>query len=268
MFKKVLLISLIFIILFTLKIEAGLIVKSHLVHQFEVDDDEKKVGEIILENDSNNQIMVRLYKRDYSFNAKGENFYGKPGINSRSNAEWILLPVRSLSISPFAKESLQYIINIPDKKLKGTYWCMLMVEEYDPQIKNGNKIIESKFNHKVRYGIQIVTNLGRKENVKIEYKNPEVKKESEKEYIFGVDIINEGIFELKIKPKIIVVNENTGKIMNTYKGKQTRLYPDTSIAVKEKISLDRNIPYKVIVIVGNSRRGYYGKEYSMGVVSD
>lgn len=268
MFKKILLISLFLLILFTIKIEAGLIVNSKLVHQFDVGAGEKKLGEIVLKNDTENEIMVRLYKRDYSFNAKGNTFYRKPGFNSRSNAEWILLPERSLSISPFAKERVQYIVNIPDKKLKGTYWCMVMVEEYDPQIKNGNKNIENKFNHKVRYGIQMVTNLGQKEKVKIGHRNPKVKKESEKEYIFDIDIINKGIFELKMIPQIIVVNENTGEIMNKYKKKQVRLYPGTSIAVKEKISLDKDISYKIIVIVGNNRRGYHGKEYSIGVVSD
>src|SRR6056297_464997 len=104
MIKKVLLTSLLIIILFTIKIEAGLIVKSKLVHQFEVKAGRKKLGKIVLKNNSKDEIKVRLYKRDYSFNAKGKNFYRKPGMNLRSNAEWISLQKRSFRISPFTKE--------------------------------------------------------------------------------------------------------------------------------------------------------------------
>lgn len=269
MFKKVLLFALLILIIFTIKIKAGLIVNSKLVHQFETSAGEKKMGKIILENNSKDEIMVRLYKRDYSFNAEGKNFYRKPGLNTGSNAEWILLQESSIRISPFAKESVQYVINIPDKQpLKGTYWSMLMVEEYDSQIKSGNETIKNNFKNKVRYGIQIVTNLGKKEDLKIEYRNPEVKTEREKEYSFGIDIINKGIFELITKPQIIVINKNTGEIMNKYIKKQVRLYPSTSIRVEEKIFLNKNSPYKILVLVGNNRRGYYGKEYSIGVVSD
>ena len=268
MLKRVLLIFLLLIILFSLKIEAGLIVKSKLVHQFEVKAGRKKLGKIVLKNNSKDEIKVRLYKRDYSFNAKGKNFYRKPGMNLRSNAEWISLQKRSFRISPFTKEKVQYVIDIPDKNLKGTYWCMLMVEEYGSQIKNDNEVILRKFKHKVRYGIQIVTNLGEKTDVQIKYKNPEISKINEKEYAFDIDIINKGIFELIMKPQIIVVNDNTGEIINIYKNKQIRLYPDTSIPIKEKIYLVANISYKIIVIGGNNRRGYHGKEYSIGEVND
>lgn len=270
MIKKSLLILLTFIILFTININAALIVNSKLYHQFEAEYGEKKVGEVILKNDSKNEIMVRLYKRDYSFNAKGKSFYRNPGTNSRSNAGWILLQKRSLSIAPFEKERVQYKVNIPnEKKLKGTYWSMVMVEEYKSEVQNNNnKNSERNFKQKIRYGIQIVTNFGRKEEVKIVYENPEIVKSMEKDYIFGIDIVNKGIFELKMKPQIIIVNENTGEIMKKYKKKQVRLYPATSITVEEKIILDKTIPYKILVIGGNNRRGYYGKEYSIGVVSD
>ena len=268
MFKKVLLISLLFLILFTIKIEGGLIVNSKLVHQYEVDVGEKRLGEIVLKNNSKNKIMVRLYKRDYSFNAAGKNFYSSPGINPHSNAEWLLLKKQLFSIPPFGKKSIKYIINIPDKMLKGTYWSMVMIEEYETQSENSNNFIKSKVNQNVRYGIQIVTNLGEKGKMNIEYKKPEVKMLKENKYIFRIDIVNKGIFELKTNPQIIIINKNTGEIVNTYERKQIRLYPNTSIAVKEKISLDKKIPYKIIAIVGNNRRGYYGKEYSIGVEKD
>lgn len=269
MFKKAFLILLFIIIIFTIKIEAGLIVNSKLAHQFEGETGEKKTGEIILENNSKNDIRVRLYKKDYSFNAKGKSFYRKPGRNSRSNAEWILFQKRSLSLSPFEKVTVKYIINIPDRqKLKGTYWSMVMVEEYEPQEKSGSKITERNFKQEIRYGIQIVTNFGKKENLKIEYKNPEVIKKKGEDYTFEIDIINKGIFELKMKPQIILINENTGEIIKKYKKKQVRLYPSTSIAIKEKIILDKTIPCKILVVVGNNRRGYYGEEYSIGVVRD
>jgi hypothetical protein len=264
MFKKVLLISLILLILFTLKIEAGLIVKSKLVHQFEVGAGDKKERKIMLENNSKHEIKVRLYKRDYSFNAKGKSFYRKPGINSRSNAKWIYLQNQSLSISPFEKVSVRYKISIPDKQnLKGTYWSMIMVEESDYKVNKEREAVESHFKHKVRYGIQIVTNLGRKSDIKIEYKNPEVKKKNDKDYNFAIDILNKGIFELKMKPQVIIFNENTGAIIDKYIKNQVRLYPAASIAVKEDISLDKNVPYRIIVIVGNNGRGYFGKEYSI-----
>ncbi|MCF8001046.1 MAG: hypothetical protein K9K76_04220 [Halanaerobiales bacterium] len=268
MSKKVLLISLLFLILFTIKIEGGLIVNSKLVHQYEVKVGEKRYGEIKLKNDSKNEIMVRLYQRDYSFNSAGENFYNNPGSNSSSNAEWMLLQEQLITLPPFGKKSFQYIITIPDKRLKGTYWSMVMIEEYKIHSTNGNEILKSQVNQNVRYGIQIVTNLGKKGNMKLEYKNPEVIMHENNKYIFRIDIVNNGIFELITKPKIIVTNEKTGEIVNTYERKQIRLYPNTSIAVKEKISLDKNVPYKIIVIVGNNRRGYYGKEYSIGVGSD
>ncbi len=269
MFKKVLLILLFIIIIFTIKIEASLIVNSKLAHQFEGEIGKKKVGEIILENNSNNDIRVRLYKKDYSFNANGKSFYRTPGMNSRSNAEWILLQKRSLSLAPFEKVDLKYIIDIPDRqRLNGTYWSMIMVEEYEPQEKNGSKITEKNFKQKIRYGIQIVTNFGKKEDVKIEYKNSEVIKESGEDYTFEIDIINKGIFELKMKPHIILINESTGKIIKKYKKKPVRLYPSTSIAIEKKLILDKTIPYKILVVVGNNRRGYYGEKYSIGGVSD
>ena len=126
----------------------------------------KYKGVIILRNPDDEPADVRLYQTDYTFNYDGKSDYGDPGIKPRSNASWLMLSPTRLTIPAKETAEVSYIIKVPkDQELNGTYWSMIMVEPIatpppPDTTKTGKEKVKMGIMTIIRYGIQIITNIG------------------------------------------------------------------------------------------------------------
>ncbi len=253
-------------ILFSLNVKANFIVNSSLTQEFKVEDQKVVSGNIVVQNLSNKETKVKLYKRDYTFNAKGKNYYYKPGKIERSNANWIKLAQQRITLEPQQKKSLEYKIVIPQKAVrKGTYWSMLMVEKIPNQRKNLENLKEIKVRQSIRYGVQIITDFTGNQKINLSYQDSKLKKIKGSNYLFKVAIKNTGISDLKARIKILLIARNSGEIIKEFKKDMHRIFPATSINVTQQIKLKRKVPYQLVLLLGNEEDGYFGKKYLLEV---
>lgn len=263
--KKYLIIGSLLIFLFiTLNVKAGLVVNSKLIHEYQLDNDQIETGIIKLRNTSKKPIIVKLYKRDYSFNAEGINYYKKAGYNQRTNTDWISLSKLQLTILPFNTEEIKYRIKTPkDKKLQGTYWSMIMVET----VSKGKEMIKETidFKQKIRYGVQIITNFAKKKKINLKFNKPTFKKEVKDKYSFSTELLNQDIFDIVTEIKLIIIDNSSKEIVKEVKKQPNRLYPNTSIKISDQHNFNKKGKYQIVLIVGNKNRGYIGKKYLVEV---
>jgi hypothetical protein len=251
-----------------MNIQGQILVKSKLTQRYQLNPGSISEGKIIVKNNSKQKTLVRLYKRDYSFDYNGNNYYSKPGSNKRTNSEWIYLSKNEIKLLPLEEKIIKYMIKIPESKnYSGTYWSMIMVEQNsiisDSNSNNHKQNIGFKQN--IRYGVQIITNFSTNEKINLVYKDAEVKKVSSNTYKFKLAVLNNNIYLLDCSSKLILINRNTGNIKSEYVSKKRKLYPNTSIKIEKGFNLKENIPYKIVAITGNEKYGYHGKEYTVEV---
>jgi hypothetical protein len=257
------------LIVISVNTEAKLIINSSLSQEYDVNNNEIIEGEIIAKNSSNRTIKVRLYKRDYTFNAAGENYYEKPGSHHRSNAGWINIYKRKITIKPYETKTIGYQIKVPKaNKFNGTYWSMIMVEEYGNSREKQTSAEKIAVSQNIRYGIQVITDFNKKQEVRLEYQNPMIKEVQENRYLFEVDVFNKGVKALKASLKLLLLNSNNGEILKEVKLKPRRIYPDTSINVSEEFKINKDNKYKLILLLGNDEKGFFGKEYLFEINDD
>lgn len=263
--KKYTIIILIFLLVITIKTEAGLVLNTRLCHIYEIGKKEILTGKIKLKNTSNQKIKVRLYKRDYTFNFRGENFYKEPATLKRSNATWVKLDRNNVILKAKQKKNVSYRVKIPSRDgLRGTYWSMIMVEEIPLRISVNNDNQVNMYQN-VRYGIQVITNFQEKGKLKLHFQDPSFKKLENDQYFFTVNVFNKGITAINSKTRIILVDKASGKVLNKFKQEYARIFPDSSIKVKQKFNLTDKKEYRIIILIGNNERGYNGQKYMVAV---
>jgi|GEM_PF-2700069 hypothetical protein len=268
MLKRITIITLLVLIVCSVNLKAQIIIKSKLTQDYQLQEGVTREGKIVIKNTSKQKTAVKLYKRDYSFNANGNNYYRKPGSNKRSNAEWIFLDKNMITLLPFEEKTVNYLIKVPDKKKYfGTYWSMIMVEKVRiTSVTDKNNSDQSiGFKQSIRYGIQIITNFSINKKLNLEYKNLKIKKQDSNTYNFELTVLNKDNYLLDSNSRLILINKNNGNVINEFVSPKRKLYPNTSIKVRKDFYLKDNIPYKIVAITGNNNSGYYGREYIVEV---
>ncbi|MGM0446531.1 MAG: hypothetical protein ACQEQH_08980, partial [Bacillota bacterium] len=237
MLKKVIIITLLVLIIFSVNLKAQIVIKSKLTQEYKLKEGITREGKIVIKNTSKQKTFVKLYKRDYSFNANGNNYYSKPGLNQRSNAEWIFLDKKMITLLPFEEKSVKYVIKVPDnKKYSGTYWSMIMVEKDRSVSGTGINNLDQNigFKQSIRYGIQIITNFSIDEKLNLRYKNVEIKKGDGNRYKFELTVLNNNNYLVDSFNKLVLINKNNGDIIKEYVFQKRKLYPNTSIKLKKE----------------------------------
>ena len=255
-----------FLVIFTLKAEANLLINSSLSQEFNVDNKNFVKGKIKVNNTSNKKINIRLYKRDYTFSAAGNSYYTQPGKVERSNADWIKIGKKNITLAPFEQKDLKYKIEIPPNIIKkGTYWSMIMVEEYKEEKLDNNISPEIGVQQNIRYGIQIITDFKNNRKIDLSFRKAELNRVQAEKYLFAVDIYNNGISFLNARLKLLLVNNKTGEILKEFSEDMQRIYPNTSIKIAKSFTLEEKDSHKLILLLGNEKDGYFGKKYKFEV---
>lgn len=235
--------------------DAGITPVGEMTHEKTAKSGERYQGTIVLQNTDANPVEVKVYQTDYSFDADGSSHYGEAGGLPRSNAKWIRLSRELVKVPPKATERIDYDVRIPaDKGLNGTYWSMIMVE---PIAAGSRESVGSlpenttAISQTLRYGIQVVTNLGKGGATQLQFSNPRLVKEDGLRY-FAIDVANTGQRSLRSALWLELYSEN-GKPVGKFQGEARRLYPGTSSSYR--IDIGKTPVGKYLGMVGADGTG-------------
>lgn len=224
-------------------------------------------GQIVIKNDSNSPTEIKIYQRDYKFNYKGENFYSRPGKEQRSNANWITFSPHKFIVPPQQKVVVKYSVKLPDDpNLNGTYWSMLMVEKIPPGSAESTISAEDEKHHIgirqiIRYGIQMVTQIGSTGERKLEFIGTRLLKEENKR-VLEIDIENTG--QRWLRPFLWTeLYDSSGNYVGRFDARRRRLYPHTSVRYQLDFSDLPKGDYKALVIADAGQDYIFGANYKL-----
>ncbi|MDZ7723179.1 MAG: hypothetical protein U5R06_10340 [candidate division KSB1 bacterium] len=243
-------------------VHSGIVVLGGLTHEQQLSPGEEYKGVVELENLTDEPGRVRIYQTDYFFNAAGETHYPEPGSLDRSNAEWIEFTPKELIIEPRQRTVVNYQLTVPESEsLSGTYWSMLMVEnvpEIDPdQIRDDAVTVQSR----IRYGIQMVTNIGATGTKKITFLQTEFV-EKENRFFLQVDYENKGTRILRPLMNLEVYNDD-GELVGRFEHKKQKSYPGTSNRIHIELEDVQTGTYQALLIADCGQDDLFGIRFTL-----
>jgi len=264
-------IAVIFILIFSSHtIEASIRVTEGLSREFTLNPGEVIQASITIKNSGEEPQEVKIYLRDYHYTREGITSYGQPGTRERSNADWLQLnPEEKITIPPQGETDVHYTITVPpDADLKGTYWCMLMVEPEegielieDPetglQVQTGIRQIS-------RYGIQIRTHIGDTGTEELVVLDRRLVQGPEGKKYLELDLENTGERWFRIETRAEFYDQD-GFLKDKLEGPTASLYPGTSVRRRIDISDIDPGSYEVLVIFEGGRDRVWGALYTLTV---
>lgn len=213
-----------------------------------------------LKNLGSELAQAKIYQTDYLFYSDGRNIYGKPGQDPRSNAKWVGLSDDFIAIPPKGTATLDYTIHVPTGAvLQGTYWSLVMIEESQaaPEIgKREDQKPQVGIRQVIRYGVQIVTHIGKTGKSKVGILKKElIKKDGRK--VYGIDIENSG--DRWIVPEISMeLFDAHGARAGMLRGRKMRIFPGTSIHQELDVSGVAPGRYKGLIVIDGGDDGVFG----------
>jgi hypothetical protein len=228
---------------------------------------EKNQGIIVIKNNGEESQEVKIYQTDYQFFSDGRKMYDEPGKMARSNASWISFSPRQVTVPSNGTSNINYSAKVPNTaKLSGTYWSMLMVEVISKTPFQETKPEEGKLftlgiKTAVRYGIQIVTNIGDTGTHNLKFLATKLTEEANKKN-FNIDIENVG--ERWLKPSLwIELYNKDGSYIGKYNGGSMRLYPNTSCRFSVNLSELPEGQYKALAVADCGGNDIFGATYDL-----
>ncbi|MBS3917994.1 MAG: hypothetical protein KG012_03800 [Deltaproteobacteria bacterium] len=265
--KKILFLILFFILSVDF-CHAGVSVIGRLSQEKTVRPGEKFEGIIFLKNKGEGPGEAKVYQTDYFFFADGRNIYGEPGEIPRSNAKWISLSPTRITIPPNQTSSVHYTVQIPENPdLKGTYWSMVMVEPMagaSPEGVEGEKgKIKLGLQTIVRYGVQIVTDIGDTGVRKIRFLDRKLLSDGGKRFL-QINIENTGERWLSPLVWVEIYNEQ-GQSIGRFESGKFRIYPGCSVRHKIDLTEVPKGKYKALLVADNGDEYVFGARYDLGI---
>lgn len=262
---KIIALALLFVLTSSYKAKARISVVGDMVHEKIVAAGESYHGAILLQNDGDDPVRVKIYRTDYLFHADGQYLYPQAGHFPRSNAKWISPRSSRLTIPAHGKNTVYYSVQVPDTDtLSGSYWSMIMIQEIPP-VSGETKASKKKATVKsvFRYGVQIVTHIGDTGVRQLTFLSATLLNKNKKR-ILQVDIENTG--ERALRPTVLAnLYDANGRHIGNFGGAQYRTYPGTSARFKIDLSKIKPGAYKAFIIADCGDNGLFEKEYPLKI---
>ena len=245
--------------IFALSISSGLTIEETVIPGQRIE------GVITLQGGADFET-VRLYQTDYLFYADGSNIYGDPGSVPRSNAAWVSIYPKEVTIPPETHVTVHYQILVPETVSQGTYWSLIMVEPYIPPTP-APEAEEGKAKIGIRsvicYGIQIVTHIGDSGTRELKIVDRALSQDGQN-IILSLDIENTG--ERWLIPALRAeIYDESGNLVDKKDGDKYRIYPGTSVREKVNLGSLGKGKYKVLVVLDNGDQYVWGAQYTVNL---
>ncbi|PCI32103.1 MAG: hypothetical protein COB60_10090 [Flavobacteriaceae bacterium] len=152
-----------FVLLFVHVSQANVVVLNGLTHVHKSNVGTEITGVIKLKNTKDTEQRVIIYFNDLFQPCNGETLLTGDTTHNRSLVKWLSTNVTDKVLKGNEEYELLYTISVPnDVNLSGSFWGVLMVEVEKP-IREEETEYGVKLESKVRYGIQLIADLGEKE---------------------------------------------------------------------------------------------------------
>lgn len=224
-------------------------------------------GRVVLLNTSKTAQEAKIYQTDYQFFADGRNNFGTPGSTPRSNARWITFTPARLSLAPGARATVTYRVSVPGNlPLKGSYWSMLMIETIPTESAESSsgapREIRVGLQSKIRYGTQLVTNIGATGSSAIRFDSVKVTAGARGERGVSFDFVNTGERAHRLAISLQLYSP-AGQLLKTMEQKRGLVYPGTS--ARQSFDLG-SIPagtYKALIVADAGGDEMFGGQYTL-----
>lgn len=217
-------------------------------------------------NRSNHAQTMKVSQSDYTFKADGSNEFAQPGTIARSNAKWIKFSPESFTIKPNTTIEIVLQIHVPNQKMTGTYWSMLMVEYVDQNSLNTAKTTDD-LNSGVqvirRQGVQVRTHITGTGEKKARFLNKNIVKKNGKTF-FEIDLENTGTLFYRGDFWVELFNQEgypIGKVEQPMRG----VYPDCSIRYSVDISQFKKGNYTALCVYDTRSNKVFGGKYQVEI---
>ncbi len=226
--------SLLLFFIAVLSCKANIVVTNGLTHIIAINGKSVYKGKISIQNTGNTSQNVKLYQKDYSYNAEGISSYLDFGENERSNLKWIKLSSDLVKVAAKSTVDVVYEIHTPEQELPGSNWSVILVEPVDEQLASNNKE-GVQIKTIVRFAIQIITNNNLEANSQLTFTNVSLTKNADKNYL-EVDIANTGELFHNVVNTLEVFDKNSGNKIAEFKSDTLSLLPNNSKRFKIEIA--------------------------------
>jgi hypothetical protein len=246
----------------------GVYPEGELTRQFVVQTGAKVDDTVVVHNNSDKAVEVKVYQTDFLNHADGSTQYDGPGIAPRTNSPWITFTPRQLTVPAHGEVSVYYTIKTPaDDKLKGTYWSVLMVEPsaegtFQPaKAETGKPSVGIR--SIVRYAIKIVTHIGETGSRDIKITDRKIMDRDGKRFL-QMDIENTG--ERYLNPSgRVELYDSSGHQAGRFSLDSTRIYPGCSVRQMVPLTGVGVGAYNAVVIIDNGDDYVWGAQYQFDI---
>ena len=231
-------------------------------------------GMVTLRNISSNPETVRFFLLDRLNDARYGRRYMEPAELERSNAPWIDLGQREVTIAPGQQFNLIYRIQVPDdESLSGTYWSALMIEpqpaeqEVNVEDSESDKSFTVMIQHVIRQEVMLVTNIGSSGSRQVNFLEPQLRTSDDGTLIFEVLVENKG--ERLLNPNIwLELYDESGRVVGRFQNDQPRIYPGAALRQSFGLGSLKVGTYLALVIVDEGGEDVFGARYTLQVTND
>jgi hypothetical protein len=241
----------------------SILIVGEMTRELTVAPGDRSEGKLILRNTGDAPQDVRIYQTDYLFTADGHNEYGEPGKLSRSNAKWFTFTPHQLTVPAQSTGTVYYTAQVPTEGLlKGTYWSMVMVEPVSAEglepSGDGPERRKVGIRTVTRYGIQLVTNVGRDGKADIRFMRRTLVA-SDQRVLLQSDVENTG--EVWLSPTVWVeLYDADGATVGRFSSAKQRLYPGCSARFTVDLTDVPKGSYDALIVVDNGDDNVFGTQ--------
>lgn len=231
------------------------LVSGPLVRDVEVSPRDTVTGAVTLVNSTPEDQVVRVYLRDYTFDASGTTRYDPPGTLPRSAAPWIALGASELVVPAEGRIDVDYDAYVPAEPApQGTWWAALMVEGVDAADGRPGTGLRAR----IRYAVQLVFQLG---DAGPDLALTDVGIDDDVRQLW-LDVANRGGSSADVKVSLELFGQEGGSL-GRRSGGRARLYPDTSY--RHRVALDGIAAgsYQALVIIETGDEHAVGAQFTL-----
>ena len=259
-------ILLLLLLLFSIPSFSGVVVLNGLTHVHSGEAGSVISGKIKIRNDSKRENRIIIYKQDLMLSCDNISIFEYKDINSnpRSMGSWLKVNVDEKILSPNEEYDLSYSINVPKNVTeKGSYWTVLMVEGADPIREQESQTLQ--VGSKIRYAVQLITELGSFESPKLQFENVEYRKGINTSFnnVVQVKLKNTGQYSVQTKV-LLEIYDSKGTKLKVFQGSIRRIYPNLCNVFELEI---KDLPKGVYdgVIIADNSKDLFGSNVSIKI---
>lgn len=251
-----------------LSVQASITVLGSLTRAFHLDVGQVVEGRIQVHNLAAEPMLARAYLNDVQETGAGHTQFREPGVQVRSNANWVrLLPAEQI-VPPLETAEIHFRIQAPgDPGLVGSYWSMLMVEgsplatlaPSTPQAEPPGVHISTVF----RTGVRLATHMLQSGEGRIDFTGKNLML-MDGVTVLQLEMANTGDRALKLMVWAELFSEQ-GRSLGRFSGTAQGLYPgDVQYARIAFTGVPPGI-YEALVVADHDAEDVFGALYRLEI---